>query len=281
MGGYPGRPRLAGERYPGGKIKPTDEGDVRAPTLWRRIKDGAVKGGAHPYAGTVLGRLSIFGLLTDAEVEAGFRVGEIVGRYERLSGAPRRTCASPAYERGFGFARDAHERADANLAKRFERRVRQARRAYEHLVDHIPETARNALFTVCVEDREINSLLHKDLRLLLRHLAVSFGFAAAPRERKARGVGRRPADAGPLAGALVDLLARWFADNRAAVDAFKLDTGDPNVRGLTGFGRDRAGCDIRHAVAAARGQVSAADLDAAIVKAALAKGWIERRAGGR
>jgi hypothetical protein len=132
-----------------------------------------------------------------------------------------------------------------------------------------------------VEDREINSLLHKDLQLLLRHLAVSFGFAAAPHERKARGVGRRPADAGPLAGALVDLLARWFADNRAAVDAFKLDTGDPNVRGLTGFGRDRAGCDIRHAVAAARGQVPAADLDAAIVKAALAKGWIERRAGGR
>ena len=99
-----GRSRRAGERYPGGKIKPRDEGDVRAPTLWRRIKDGAVKGGAHPYAGTVLGRLSIFGLLADAEVEAGFRVAEIVGRYERLSGAPRRTCASPAYERGFGFS---------------------------------------------------------------------------------------------------------------------------------------------------------------------------------
>src|ERR1700680_288623 len=35
----------------GGKIKPRDEGDVWASTLWRRIKDGAVKGGAHPYAG--------------------------------------------------------------------------------------------------------------------------------------------------------------------------------------------------------------------------------------
>jgi hypothetical protein len=39
-------------------------------------------------------------------------------------------------------------------------------------------------------------------------------------------------------------------DNRAAVDAFKFDTGDPNVRGLTGFDRDRVGCGIRHAVAA-------------------------------
>jgi hypothetical protein len=272
-----GRPRLARERYPGGKIKPRDDGDIRAPTLWRRIKDGAVKGGAHPYAGTVLGRLSIFGILTDAEVEAGFRVGEIVGRYERLSGAPRRTCAAPSYERGFGFTLDAHARADANLAKRFEHRVRQARRAYDYLVDHIPERGRDALFTVCVEDREINSLLHQDLQMLLRRLAVSFGFAAAPRERRAKAGARRPADAAPLAGALIDLLARWFADNRVTIDSFKLDAGDPSVHGLTGFGRDHAGVDIRHAVAVARGPVSAADLDAAIVKAALAKGWTERQ----
>jgi hypothetical protein len=40
------------------------------------------------------------------------------------------------------------------------------------------------------------------------------------------------------------------------------------------------GGDIRHAVAAARGAVAAEDLDAAIVKAALAQGWTERRAGG-
>ena len=124
MAMHPGRSRRAGERYPGGEIKPRDEGDVRAPTLWRRIKDDAVKGGAHPYAGTVLGRLSIFGLLADAEVAAGFRVAEIVGRYERLSGAPRRTCASPAYERGFGFSLEGQVTADANLARRFERRVR-------------------------------------------------------------------------------------------------------------------------------------------------------------
>lgn len=271
-----GRLRVAGGRYPGGKIKPRDEGDMRAPSLWRRIKDGAVKGGAHPYAGTVLGRLSIFGLLADAEVEAGFRVAEIVGRYERVSGAPRRTCASPAYEQGFGFSLDVNMLADANLARRFERRVRQARRAYEHLIDHVPERARDALLTVCVEDREINSLLHKDLAAVLRSLAVSFGFAAAP--RKARRAKR--ADAGPLATALVDLLARWFDDHRASVDSFQLDTADPDIPTLIGYGRDRAGGDISHAVAISRGEVSAEDLDVAIVKAALAKSWSERRAGG-
>jgi hypothetical protein len=277
MVAHPGRPRVAGERYPGGKIKPRDEGDMRAPTLWRRIKDGAVKGGAHPYAGTVLGRLSIFGLLADAEVEAGFRVAEIVGRYERVSGAPRRTCASPAYERGFGFSLDVNMLADTNLARRFERRVRQARRAYEHLLDHVPERARDALLTVCVEDREINSLLHKDLAAVLRALAVSFGFAAAP--RKARRA-KRP-DAGPLAAALVDLLERWFADRRAGVESFQIDTADPDIRAVTGFGRDRTGGEMRHAVALARGEVSTEDLDAAIVKAARARGWSERRAGGR
>jgi hypothetical protein len=281
MGLHRGRSRLGGERYPGGKIKASGERDPRAPMLWRRIKDGAVKGAAHPYAGTVLGRLSIFGLLADAEVEAGLRVAEIVGRYERLSGAPPRTCASPAYERGFGFSLDAQVLTDTNLARRFERRVRQARRAYEHLLDHIPESARDALFTVCVEDREINSLLHKDLQAVLRQLAVSFGFAAAPRGRKARGANRRPADAAPLAGALIEKLARWFAGNGAAVETFKLDTDHPDLRGLTAFGRDRTGCDLRHAVVAARGEFAAADVDAAIVKAALAKGWSERRAGGR
>jgi hypothetical protein len=277
MGAHRGRPPIAVKRYPGGKTKPRDEGDMRAPTLWRRIKDVAVKGGAHPYAGTVLGRLSIFGLLADAEVEAGFRVGEIVGRYERVSGAPRRTCASPAYERGFGLSLDVNMLTDANLARRFERRVRQARRVYEHLVDHIPERARDAVFTVCVEDREINSLLHKDLAAVLRALAVSFGFAAAP--RKARRA-KRP-DAAPLAAALIDLLERWFADHRASVESFKIDAADPDIRAVTGFGRDRAGGDISHAVAISRGEVSTEDLDAAIVKAACGKGWSERRAGAR
>jgi len=209
-----GRARNAGERYPGGKIKPPDAGDMRAPTLWRRIKDGAIKGGAHPYAGTVLGRLSIFGVLADAEVEAGFRVAEIVGRYEKLSGAPRRTCASPAYESGFGFMFEAYEGADANLVKRFEGRVRRARRAYERLLDHVPDSGRDALFTVCVEDREINALLHPDLQMLLRRLAASFGFIAAPRERQTKAAPRRRAGA-PAPRPAPDALPRQNSESAA------------------------------------------------------------------
>jgi hypothetical protein len=69
----------------------------------------------------------------------------------------------------------------------------------------------------------------------------------------------------------------WFADNRAAVEAFRLNIADPNIPALIGFGRDPAGADISHAVALARGEVALEDLQAALAKAALAKGWSERR----
>jgi hypothetical protein len=111
------------------------------------------------------------------------------------------------------------------------------------------------------------------LAAVLRALAVTFGFAAAPR-RKARGA-KHP-DAGPLAAALVDSLARWFADHRATIDAFQLDNADPDIPTLIGYGHDRAGGEVSHAVAISRGEVAEEDLDAAIVKAALAKGWSER-----
>ncbi len=183
-----GRPRKAGERYASGDLKSKrDEGDVRAPTLWRRIKDGAVRGAAHPYAGTVLGRLSIFGALSDAEVEAGFRVAEIVGRYERLTGLPRRAVASPAYEHGYGGGPDPYASGDAALIARYERRVRGAVKAYERLIDQVPARGRDALFTVCVDDCEINSLLHPDVQQVLRRLAASFGFAAASPRAVSRG----------------------------------------------------------------------------------------------
>jgi hypothetical protein len=65
------------------------------------------------------------------------------------------------------------------------------------------------------------------------------------------------------------------------IEAFRLDTADPDIPALIGFGRDHAGGDIRHAVAVARGAVKAEDLEAAIVKTARANGWNERRPGGR
>jgi len=46
--------------------------------------------------------------------------------------------------------------------------MRRARKAYRYLLDAVPEQGRDPLFTVCVEDREINSLLHSDLPALLR-----------------------------------------------------------------------------------------------------------------
>jgi hypothetical protein len=57
--------------------------------------------------------------------------------------------------------------------------------------------------------------------------------------------------------------------------------GESRLRSTRNDGHWPAEAAHLPAVAAARGAVAAADLDAAIVKAALAKGWTERRAGNR
>jgi hypothetical protein len=66
----------------------------------------------------------------------------------------------------------------------------------------------------------------------------------------------------------------WRSPEHVPVEhdpSFQIDTADPDIRAVTGFGRDRAGDEIRHAVALACGEMSTEDLDAAIVT--------ERRAG--
>ena len=177
----PGRPKKPGARHACGKLKEGqhDGADVRAPTLWRRIKDTVVAAGAHPYAGTALGKLSLFGVLNDAEVAAGFRVAEIVGRYHRLvTGAKPYTAASPAYEKGFGAAVDPDEIGDAATIARAQERVQRARKSYERMMRLVPPGPAEAiLIALCIEDKEPNSLVHGQVKELLGRLARAFGMA--------------------------------------------------------------------------------------------------------
>jgi hypothetical protein len=176
-----GRPNKPGARHACGKLKQGqhDGADIRAPTLWRRIKDTVVAAGAHPYAGTALGKLSLFGVLSDAEVAAGFRVGEIVGRYHRLvTGAKPYTVASPAYEKGFGAAVDGDEMGDEATIGRAQERARRARKAYERMMRHVPPGGAEAvLIALCIEDKEPSSLIHGQVKELLGRLAREFGMA--------------------------------------------------------------------------------------------------------
>lgn len=165
------RRKVTGERKPGGRLKAAGPPDPRFPTLWRRIKDHGTRVGIHPDVGTVLGRLSLSGVLRDHQVEAGFRFAELIGAYHRLcSGARPYAAASPAYERGFGAASWSGGGA---VATRLERAARRARRRYDDIAACIPGAAAHALLVeVCVLDQEPGWGRLADLSALLGVLAL-------------------------------------------------------------------------------------------------------------
>jgi len=181
----PGRPRKGGPRYACGKRK--NVGDVRAPTLWRRIKDHGVRLGIDPRLGAELGRLSLHGELTDSQVSIGLKIAAIYGSYDRLVLGRRRALASPSYIMAYGRP-DASERSDpldeARMAtaelKRLERRIDRAKGEFERVQSGIPSAgARAVVECVCVEDRAINSSHLNDLRILLDRVGTLLGWTAA------------------------------------------------------------------------------------------------------
>jgi hypothetical protein len=194
-----GRPASAGPRYPSGRLKP--QGDPRANNIWARIKEHGVRLMLDPRLGTELSRLSLDGSLTNTQVEAGFLVARIYGAFEKYT-RKRRSAASPSYLRSFGDPDGPDDPVDPIELDELERRVRSAKRRWAQL-NH-PETgvlagffrdmgiggfdqnrARNALETLCVEDRRLE---HSDdlytVSLILNRVAAAFGLtsttAAAP-----------------------------------------------------------------------------------------------------
>jgi hypothetical protein len=184
-------------RYPSGRAREDAREDPRFPTLWRRIKDHGTRIGIHPYMGTVLGRLSLLGILRDHQVEAGFRFAEIVGAYDRLcSGARPYTPASPAYERGLGSGGAGAGDSEAAIA-RLARAARRARRHYEQVIDCLPNAqAYSLLVDVCIKNEEVGQARHADLSALLSALAdrllISRPAAAAPAQEQPRQASPRP-----------------------------------------------------------------------------------------
>lgn len=93
-----GRLKLAGERYPSGKLKP----QTTPPAMVRRIIDAARVRASDPLLSTEIGRLRLTGVVTDSDLAAAIVYAEAVGAYDRMKGLPSRTAASPSYERGYG-----------------------------------------------------------------------------------------------------------------------------------------------------------------------------------
>jgi hypothetical protein len=173
-------------RYRSGGYKQTKKSEKvyteRRPgsnTLWRRLKDyqeDLRKLGADPNLSTVLGRLYLFGVLSEVEFGAGILYADLAGRYARYHKEARESAASPNYQRGLGREDEVERHNKEGTMAAYERRARAARKSWEKATSVIPnERAREVLRSVCVLDQEVSQLIYDDLKILLRKIADKFG----------------------------------------------------------------------------------------------------------
>jgi hypothetical protein len=169
-----GRPRKDGDRYPGGKLKPSNE---IAPAIWQRIRANAIKLGEDARLGSELARLSLLGFLSTAQTAAGFRMAEIYGRYERSRGL-RRAAKSAAYDIGHGDPDLAEDRMTTDELDRLAERQAKARKDFADLQQELPvypPRARALLEALVLEDRPLDVGTLRDIAPLLDRLVMYFG----------------------------------------------------------------------------------------------------------
>lgn len=162
-----GRPKQAGPRYPSGKLKP----ESPAPTQIKRMVAMAQIGAADPLLSTQLGWLRLMKIITDKQTAAGTMYAALAGQNDRAVGFPRRTTASPSYERGFigsaSVGGEEFEQAKIDAIKdRF-------KAAHEVLVRQ-GITAARTVNTVCVDNKTLDWDRHEHFENGLDALAEHF-----------------------------------------------------------------------------------------------------------
>jgi len=154
-----GRKRKPGERYPSGDLKP-----ATAPALWARIR--GVLGEFDPIARTELTRLSFADVLSAAQTQAGFYIGDIYRQYfsqkDRQSTPHRRKCFQKIESRLYS------RQPLLFIAKDF--RVEEWRNI-ENEVEALPQTLRGAVLDLCLFNEPINPVIYRELRVFLDRIA--------------------------------------------------------------------------------------------------------------
>ena len=154
-----GRPRLSGERYPSGRLRP---GDYRSDTQIRRIVDQGLALGLDPMLGSHAGRLLLQGHLNDRHLAVIDHVGRIYGRYEFYTELRRRT-QSPGYEASKKqAARSCDEEAAAAARADF--------LALQQVIPDFPAEARAVIERLCVDDLHVPQHFLPDLIVLLERI---------------------------------------------------------------------------------------------------------------
>ena len=179
-----GRPDLAGERFPCGKLKPRVSG-----AEVKRILDHALQAARDRRFGSEVGRLLLAGKLTSDEAATAFAIADIYGAYERFEGL-RRAARSPAYEVGFG-------RSGPIESKEYLRAHAEAKSRFGFLTETLsdfPARARSVIETLCVENLAIASgdpELMKSLRALLQVIAAALEHYDGVEAKRAARAGRK------------------------------------------------------------------------------------------
>ncbi|MFK4486697.1 hypothetical protein ABIA45_001775 [Bradyrhizobium sp. USDA 336] len=205
-----------------------------APTAFFRIKEYGPRLGVDPRLTTVLGRMGMFKELSDAEVDAGFRIAEVYGRYEWLKGLPRRSAASPSYEHGFGTKEIHLDRLTQDELKRHNKAVRRAQKAFDQMLGCIG--SQHALIErVCVLNQEPGPIHKSKLAAVLHKVAIQMGLIVDTGTKPKPKVPTKD-DGALLAEAAVDALVQWFGDRNSKPTHFSLvNNSDWKAsRGITG-----------------------------------------------
>lgn len=289
----PGPKRKSGDRYKCGKLKqaPLSLAERRAQgtLIWQRAKDEIVAMGKDARFASEIGRMALHELLTDGEAMTAAHIAAVIGRFERLTDAPKRSAASQAFMRGYNEKLDPYARGDHETVTSFERQVRRARKAQATVFEKIAEAcgdnvtatnkARDVIYDLCVNDRMVSEALHPGLKHVLGYVGQKLGYitVAATKSKQER---QAPAarDIVLIAEAAVDALDRFFSSKGAEVESFVVGlSADGPLRSISAWGKPNQGTSLRHAVRVSAGiSKNAAGLDCALREAALKKGWAER-----
>lgn len=210
----PGADRQGAERFPGGKLK-----SETAPTLVYRMREHGKVLGLDPRLGSVLGVMGVHRELSDAEIAAGFAIAEIYGRYEMLQGMPRRTIASPSYERGFGNKSANASNMDPDEIKRHKRAVKRATKQFDKLQNWLGNQA-ELVERVCVLNERPGPANKGMLATVLHEVATRMGMAAE--KRTFTKTEPRADDGALLAFGAVEALVSWFFNVASSPTHFSL-----------------------------------------------------------
>lgn len=159
-----GRPRLNGERYPAGRLRP---GDYRSDTQIRRIVDQGFALGLDPMLGSQAGTLRLQGHLNDRHLAVIDYIGRVYGRYELHAGLQRQAQSPPTRPR------NARPEAVQSARRVRARRVPISSRCSGSL--RIFPTRRAVIERLCVDDLHIPASFVPDLIVLLERIDAALG----------------------------------------------------------------------------------------------------------